>query len=251
MTSPWLLSVGRKHEDTLVNIKTTSDFDATGFLQETPLFKGLPAIILASLAASARLLFAPNDFILFCQGEPADAAYIVRTGMVSLFLSSPDGRELVINEMHPGECFGELALFTDQPRSTGAITSRKSELVLLPRRAFLDAVHREAQLAWRMLQFTAERLSLSSARESALAFLDAPARLARVLLDLNRQEREKGYITISQEDLARHAGLTRQTVASVLGRWRRLGWVVTGRGHLVLLNIRFLQQIAEQAGNDF
>ena len=205
--------------------------------------------MMAGLAEHSHLLIAPKDFLIFSQGEPAEAAYIVRSGMISIFLSNPDGRELVINEMRPGDCFGELAIFTDQPRSTGAIANRKSELIVLPQQPFLAVVRSEPLLAWRLLQFTAERLSVSSARESALAFLDAPARLARVLLELDGQEQDKGYITISQEELARHAGLTRQTVASALGRWRRLGWVITGRGHLVLLNTRFLQQIASEEVN--
>ena len=58
---------------------------------------------------------------LFTQNDPADTMYLVYQGYISLFLATVDGRELVINEMHPGDCFGELALFTDQPRSTGAM----------------------------------------------------------------------------------------------------------------------------------
>ena len=224
----------------------SSAFDPANFLCDTPLFRGLPGEVLNRLASHARLLPASKGFLLFSQGDPAEAAFIVHSGAVSIFLSSPDGRELVINEMRPGDCFGELALFIEQPRSTGAVASRDSQVVVLPRRPFLAAVRSEPVLAWRLLQYTAERLSISSGRESALAFLDAPARLARVLLELNNQEQEKGYITISQEDLARHAGLTRQTVASVLGRWRRLGWLVTGRGHLVLLNTRSIEKAASQ-----
>ena len=221
-------------------------FDPATFLCTTPLFKDLPRVVLDRLASNARFLPAPKGLLLFSQGDPAQAAFIVRSGAVSIFLSNPDGRELVINEMRPGDCFGELALFIDQPRSTGAIASRESQVVVLPREPFLSAVRSEPVLAWRLLQYTAERLSVSSGRERALAFLDAPARLARVLLELDNQEQEKGYITISQEDLARHAGLTRQTVASVLGRWRRLGWLVTGRGHLVLLNTRSIEKAATQ-----
>jgi CRP-like cAMP-binding protein len=46
---------------------------------------------------------------------------------------------------------------------------------------------------------------------------------------------EKGYITISQEELAERTGQTRQTVAKALGRWRRSGWLITGRGRIMLL----------------
>jgi CRP-like cAMP-binding protein len=47
---------------------------------------------------------------------------------------------------------------------------------------------------------------------------------------------DKGYLTLSQDELAQRSGLTRQTVTTILGGWRRRGWLLTGRGHIVLLN---------------
>ncbi len=97
-----------------------------------------------------------------------------------------------------------------------------------------------------LLEETANRLYQSTAREAALAFLDAPARLARTLTLLDRQYQEPGYITISQEALARRTGLTRQTVAKILGRWRRAGWLLTGRGRIVLLDLKALAEAERQ-----
>jgi CRP-like cAMP-binding protein len=97
-----------------------------------------------------------------------------------------------------------------------------------------------------MLDMTAHRLRESSERESALAFLDAQARLARLLLQLDKQELDKGYITISQEEIAQRTGQTRQTVAKFLGRWRRKGWLITGRGRMLLLNHDALIRIEQE-----
>ena len=80
-------------------------------------------------------------------------------------------------------------------------------------------------------------------REMALAFLDAQARLARYLLHLEQEERDAGYVTVSQEDLARGTGLIRQTVAKALGQWRREGWLLTGRGRIVILNRKALERL--------
>jgi CRP-like cAMP-binding protein len=185
--------------------------------------------------------------MLFSQGDTAEAFYAVRSGRVDILLSSPDGRELVINEMRAGDCFGELALITGQPRSTGAVAREASEIVVIPREDFLAAMGAEPKLMQRLLETTARRLRTSSERESALAFLDAPARLARVLLELDRQASADGFITIAQEDLAQHVGLARQTAAKTLGQWRRAGWLVTGRGKIVLLNRAALRRLAEES----
>ena len=104
----------------------------------------------------------------------------------------------------------------------------------------------EPGLARRILDLTANRLRGSSERESALAFLDAQARLARLLLQLEEQAAEKGYVTISQEELAQRTGQTRQTVAKALGRWRRAGWLITGRGHIMLLRREAFAQLEQE-----
>jgi CRP-like cAMP-binding protein len=69
-----------------------------------------------------------------------------------------------------------------------------------------------------------------------------------MLLQLDRQASAEGYLTIGQEELAQRVGLTRQTVAKTLGKWRRAGWLITGRGKIVLLNRAALRRQAEEAG---
>ena len=150
---------------------------------------------------------------------------------------------MVINEMHGGDLFGELGILTRRPRSTSAIARTKAELLLIPAQALLDLIEDEPQFALRMLEMTASRLQMSGKRESALAFLDAQARLARLLLELEEQEHEKGYVTISQDELANRTGLIRQTVAKALGKWRRSGWLITGRGRILILNRKALEEL--------
>jgi CRP-like cAMP-binding protein len=95
----------------------------------------------------------------------------------------------------------------------------------------------------------AQRLRSSAERESALAFEDAPARLASTLLKLDYENRALGYMTISQEELAQHIGITRQTAAKILGKWRRAGWIITGRGKIVALDRAALRRCAAQANS--
>jgi CRP/FNR family transcriptional regulator len=114
---------------------------------------------------------------------------------------------------------------------------------MIPEQSFLGVIDNEPQLALRMLEVTASRLQMSSEREGALAFMDAQARLARLLLELEKQEKDTGYITISQDELAHRTGLIRQTVAKALGKWRRRGLLLTGRGRIVLLDYKALKEL--------
>jgi CRP/FNR family transcriptional regulator, cyclic AMP receptor protein len=226
---------------------TGADGPNPAFLRSLPLFSSVSQEQLDRLCKASSLRRAPRGSIIFAQSDRADAFYIVQSGKVAIILASADGHELVMSEMRPGDCFGELGLLTGEPRSANAVARLDSYLVVVPRLAFEALLDGDPQLVRRLLEITARRLSLSSERESALAFMDAEARLARVLLDLDQQESERGYITISQEGLAQLAGLTRQTVASILGRWRRRGWLITGRGRIMVLAHVQLQGLVREA----
>ncbi|MCK5054990.1 MAG: cyclic nucleotide-binding domain-containing protein, partial [Anaerolineales bacterium] len=88
-------------------------------LRSAPIFEGVNDRILTDFTRSSRIRKLEKGEILFSQTDPANTVYVVRSGCISIFLATPEGRELVINEMYPGDCFGELSLITDQPRSTG------------------------------------------------------------------------------------------------------------------------------------
>lgn len=216
------------------------------FLRGLPLFSGLSEQVLVTLGRASRQQDAPRGAYIFTQADHADAFYLVQSGVIAVTLASADGRELVINEMRAGDCFGELGLITGQPRSASAVARLDSRVVVVPWPEFQAIFESEPRLTRRLLEITARRLSTSSEREGALAFMDAQARLARVLLQLDQQESEKGYVTISQQDLAQRAGLTRQTVASALGRWRRKGWLITGRGRIMVLDRPHLERLGQE-----
>jgi len=215
-------------------------------LKGAALFRGVSEAGLKKLEAAGRLRRLDREQILFSQGDEADAFYLVCSGRIALGLDSADGRELVINEMHPGDGFGELGLITGEPRSTSAVASEASIVLVILRRDFMVVLESEPALARNLLQTMASRLSTASEREGALAFLNAPSRLAKVLVQLDRKASTLGYITISQEELGSRVGLARQTVAELLGKWRRAGWILTGRGKIVLLNRAALRRVAEE-----
>ncbi len=216
------------------------------FLRRVPFLAGLDDRALAPLAQASQSRRLAKGETLFQQGDHSDAAYIVRSGSIVIVLITADGRELAINEMRPGECFGELSLLTGRPRSAGAVARTATELVVIPRQEFLLELEREPALARRLLATLALQLQTSAEREGTLAFVEAPGRLARVLLRMERTEGGRGFVTVSQEELAQRIGVTRQTAARVLGTWRRAGWIITGRGAIMLVDRPALRRCAEE-----
>lgn len=214
-------------------------------LRRVPLFHDLDERALQIFARVAHIRNIAKHAYLFYQDDEGDAAYIVRSGELAIVLSTADGRELVINIMRAGDCVGELALLTNTPRSASALAQLDTQVIVLPRAEFLNELEREPKLLRHILELTAQRLRASAERERALAFLDAPARLARVVLEMEREASDRGYIMLSQDALAQHIGVARQTTAKILGQWRRAGWILTGRGKLVVLDKTALRRVAQ------
>ena len=219
--------------------------EVLAFLCRVPLFSRLQETSARRLAAACRVRQLDKGERIFLEAGEAECAYLIRSGRISIVLSSPDGRELAIEELHAGEIFGEVGLLTRKTHCAGAVARSRSELLVIPRGPFLEMLDQEPQLTRRLLEITADRLHRSTSREMALAFMNAHSRLAGYLLALEEQERDKGYITASQEDLARGTGLIRQTVAKALGRWRRDGWLLTGRGRILILDRKALEQVEQ------
>ncbi|MGE5140874.1 MAG: Crp/Fnr family transcriptional regulator [Rudaea sp.] len=217
------------------------------FLKQVTIFTGCHESVLARLARASQMRHVPDRCVLFNKDDPATFLHILRSGLVTSVLMTPDGRELVINESCSGETIGEVAAATSQPYWANAITRGPAELVLIPTPDFAAALAEEPRIMVNMLGNLAGWLRTSTERESALAFLDAPARLALLLLKLDREASSIGYLTISQEELAQYVGVTRQTAARVLGQWRRAGWIFTGRGRVALLNRNALRRLTEES----
>jgi CRP-like cAMP-binding protein len=215
-------------------------------LSSQPLFSGVSPASLEELALASRIKKAPRGSFIFFQADQASAVYLVIKGAVTIHRENLDGRELVINEVGPGDSFGELGVLTSQAHSANAEACEDSEILIIEQRVFLGVLKKEHTLALNILARTAQRLQASSRREEALAFQDAQQRLAGLLLALDSHNQEKGYIRLSQEDLARRTGLTRQTTSTVLGRWRRKGWLLTGRGNIMLLNRSELSRVRQE-----
>jgi CRP/FNR family transcriptional regulator, cyclic AMP receptor protein len=216
---------------------------AQTILERTRLFRGLPAATIQQIAALSIRRSYSNGAMVFSQGDPGDALYGVVTGKIRISASSPSGREMFLNIMEPGDTFGEIALLDGRRRTAAASTTAPSELIIITRDHFLELLKCEPELVSHVVQLLCERIRW--AEESAL--LSVPERLARRLLSLGQlhgHETANGVeLSISQEEVARFLGLTRQAVNQYLQNWKTQGWLKLGRGKIVIADKRALRDV--------
>jgi len=136
-----------------------------------------PALI-QELEKRAAHVACSEECILFRQGDNPEGLYILKSGGVTLTMSSPLGHELVSLEAAPDSLLGLPGLVGDQPYTLTAIAHAGSQLSFLPRDRFTDLMQTEPLLAFKVLQVLAAEVR--AARGALREEFDAPAHRGRL-----------------------------------------------------------------------
>jgi CRP-like cAMP-binding protein len=117
-------------------------------LGQVDLFAGLRPGALARLAALANVVALRAGDLVFRQGDPADALYVVAGGSFGVWVAAEAGQEpLRVRSLGPGACFGEMGLMTNQPRSATVRCERDGELLRISGAHFRALLQRDAAVA--------------------------------------------------------------------------------------------------------
>jgi len=126
-------------------------------LRNIPMFAKIEPSKLKLLAfTSERLTFRDGE-VLFRQGDPGDAAYIIVTGRADVIVDTPNG-PLRVAELKKNDFVGEIAILCDVPRT--ATIAAASELVTLKisKDLFFRLVTEFPQMAVEIMRVLAQRL---------------------------------------------------------------------------------------------
>jgi CRP-like cAMP-binding protein len=226
---------------------------AKAVLQRNYLFCDLPPAAIDRLTALAIRRTYEKGAVVFAQGDDGDALYGVASGRIRISACGAGGQEVFLNIMEPGDTFGEIAVMDGLPRTAAATALDPAILIVIRRQDFLELLEREPPLAIHLLRLLCERLRWTSELVEESAFLAGEARLAKrllILASLHGRAAAVGVLElgISQLELARFLGISRQIVNQHLSEWRRQGWVEVARSRILIRNAEALRKlIAETA----
>ena len=91
------------------------------------------------------------------QGEVGDCMYVIQKGLVEISMYSQDG-ESVLATLKAGTVFGEMSLFTKEPRSASVRAKGKTRVLTIDKRGFFKRVHEDPSLAFRILLKMSRRI---------------------------------------------------------------------------------------------
>ena len=121
-------------------------------------FRGVHRNAIDALAASSQgLTFEPGAPLLR-QGEPGDSMYLLEEGTVRVAVRGDNGETYFELDLIAPAMFGEMALFTSEPRSASVTAKTKVRVLEVGRKAFTDLMARHGQVGNVLTRIVGDRL---------------------------------------------------------------------------------------------
>jgi MFS family permease len=128
------------------------------FIGHLPELKGMSPKERAQLASDTLIAGAQGGKLVTYRGEASDAAYFILKGSVGVGYIK-DEEYVILNYLHEGDFFGEVAALTGMQRTANIITEEDSEFLILPARVLKTLTKRYPSLNVMFHTLIGERLS--------------------------------------------------------------------------------------------
>jgi len=210
-----------------------------------PIFSGLAPGDLRRLAGVMSLrVFEPGEH-LFSQGAAAEGFYAVVHGQVKVFRFGHDGREQTLHLFGPGELCGEVPVFHGGKYPASAAAQGETQAFYVPGRAFLDLAFERPEMLLEMLAELSARLRRFVALIDDLSLKEAPARLAKALLDMRFQQgRDEVRLENAKAALASRLGVNAATLSRTFRKMEDRGVIAVKGRSIRVLDVAGLNALA-------
>ncbi|MCC5858135.1 MAG: Crp/Fnr family transcriptional regulator [Ectothiorhodospiraceae bacterium] len=190
----------------------------------------------------ARVSLGPGEY-LYRYGDPAETGFQILRGRIAVNSLSRTGRELLLGELGPGDCLGDLGLVRAGVRVNHAQAISASEVTVLHRSAFQHVADAFPEILVTMNRMLADRFQILFALIQDACLLSLYDRLGRILirLSLSGRARRTGEATVRigdcpHEMLGNMVGAVRQSVSRELKKMQVRGLIRVEYRSVVILD---------------
>src|SRR5262245_2267963 len=198
----------------------------SGVLAQLPMFRELPPVLRARVAAMATLQEVEKGDAIWHAGDQPDALTVVVSGRVKV-VRHAEAADVILEMFGPGEIVGVVALYNQIPYPATAIAMESTELMRLPRRDWFDLLERDPAFV-RAVLLAMTRLNMALTRKLAsMHGTRVQARIATLFLSLGERmgrttpEGLEIPLALSRQEIAEMVGTTVETAIRVMSRSNR------------------------------
>jgi CRP-like cAMP-binding protein len=222
------------------------------FIRQSNLFKDVHPDVFAQVMEAGVLRSVEEDGFFFMQADPATHAYVLVEGRVKMIHITPNGQQITLRIMTPGQTYGGIALLNPHagyPATAQAVEN--STAMAWDTQRLRELVEKEPSISLNVMGLMHGYISELQERQKALVTDRVEQRIARILLKLAAQSGTKineGILIdlpLTRQDIAEMSGTTLFTVSRTLNEWDRDGLLEIGRERVVICEPHLLVSIAD------
>ncbi len=115
--------------------------------------------MLSDLKKLGTVITVPQDELFFSEGEYGECLYILLSGSVDVYKSSPlDNEKCVLATLRPGDIFGEMAMIRDENRNASVIANEDTTALKISKDKFQAFVSLEPRYAIGLMKTLSDRV---------------------------------------------------------------------------------------------
>jgi CRP/FNR family transcriptional regulator len=201
---------------------------AARLAQTFPSLAAAPAATLERIARVGTYRKVPAGTVMFSERSPCAGYPLILSGSVRVLQRYPNGRELQLYRVKPGESclLSGSCLLGQADYDASGIAETELELLILPANEFNALIASDETFRRHVFSMYGERLAALMQVVEAIAYQKLDQRLAALLVN---RDAESGEIHTTHQALADELGSVREIVSRLLRSFEDRGWVDLGR----------------------
>jgi CRP/FNR family transcriptional regulator, nitrogen oxide reductase regulator len=210
-------------------------------IEACSLFKPLDEEQRRRLVVDSTVVYAERGELLWPAGSPAEYVCVVGVGFVKMTKISPQGAEMAMELLGPGQCLGMLAAIEGRDLPLSAVAVTNAWYLRIPARSLMAVYSESPPFKDQIIKSIGPRLRKAHDMMSRLSSGRVEERMAAVLLILMDSYGEPSgtqvrlAVPLTRQDLAEMAGTTVETAIRVMSRWQKDGLISTDRQVITVL----------------
>lgn len=186
--------------------------------------------------------------IIIMEGEPGEAFFYIKSGLVKISKLSGDGREHILHILNEGHVFAEVSLFSQEPYPATAEVMEDAQIGMIKNSDLEKLIIENPEVSLQLIKYLNKRLIEAQIKVRNLALYDTYGRTAQALVKLaedHGRKTERGIeleLGISRQELANIVGTTRETVIRVLAVFKKEKCIELDKSSIIIKNLERIKQ---------
>jgi len=204
--------------------------------EKEQLFKNLPQSDIDILMSHAKVRSYKKNSIIMNEGDTTNSLYMVKEGRVKIYVSDEDGKELTLNLLDVGDYFGELSLLDGNPRSTSAVATEKTELLVIQKPDFEKALKHNPDIALNIIRGLSQLIRQLTNKTRDIALLTVYERISILLQHFAKTEGEVRIIQpkLTHSEMSSMVGCRREMVSRIMSELAKGGYITLENNAIIL-----------------